>query len=196
MRNVNKFAIFVAKNSNMPFSLKMKVFEAALTSAMIYSSESWLSNDLRIISKHYISAVKILLGVRNATSYMLCLLEVGYPDLDKYVLKRRIEFLTKFMNSATEGTPLAQVMKLCRDNRTPGYRMMEYALNYYGDPVAQNMTHMKERRNNSQQLDKFNTITNIFNNKPTVKFSSDVWQQTLCARLFKMTSHSIPLVLT
>ncbi len=49
------------------------------------------------------------------------------------------------MNSATKGTPLAQVMKLCSDNRTPGYIMMEYALDYYGDPVAQNMTHMKEQ---------------------------------------------------
>ena len=38
---VNKFAIFCAANTNMPFKFKKHIFDAAVTSFLTYSAESW-----------------------------------------------------------------------------------------------------------------------------------------------------------
>lgn len=71
---VNKFAIFCASNTLMPLVYKKKVFNAAVTSALLYSSESWCSNKLKSIEKQYNKLVKCLLGVRRNTSVNLCMI--------------------------------------------------------------------------------------------------------------------------
>ena len=50
-------------HSRMPFKLKNQVFEAALLSAVLYSSESWLTNNVQGLEKQYHRALKALLGV-------------------------------------------------------------------------------------------------------------------------------------
>ena len=40
---INRFSIFRASNTTMPFIYKRAVFDAAVTSALLYSSESWFT---------------------------------------------------------------------------------------------------------------------------------------------------------
>ena len=60
--HLNKLLIFLAKNRDMPFVVKRKVFEAAFSSAILYGAECWLNCDLKPMESIYISAVKALLN--------------------------------------------------------------------------------------------------------------------------------------
>ena len=48
---VNKYAVFCAVNATMPFLYKIRVLQAAITSSLLYSSESWLSTNLKPIER-------------------------------------------------------------------------------------------------------------------------------------------------
>ena len=65
---LNKFAIFCAANSNMPYVYKRRVFDAAVVSALLYSSETWLTNNPKKLIVQYNRALKNLLGIRKYTS--------------------------------------------------------------------------------------------------------------------------------
>ena len=60
--HVLKFIAFVNKNSDIPFYVKRKVFEAALTSSLLYGCESWLNGDIKPVNRLYIWCIKQLLG--------------------------------------------------------------------------------------------------------------------------------------
>lgn len=47
----NKFVSFLHKNTDTPFSVKKRVFDAMVLSAVLYGCESWLNADLRPIIK-------------------------------------------------------------------------------------------------------------------------------------------------
>ena len=56
---VNKFAIFCAANTQMPFIYKKLVFDAAVTSSLLYSAESWLTDKVKPIERQYNLLAKI-----------------------------------------------------------------------------------------------------------------------------------------
>ena len=89
---VNKFAIFCAANTQMPFKYKKLVFDAAVMSSLLYSSESWLTSNIKPIEQQYNQLVKCLLGVRKNTSTNLCLFESGIPPLSHVISKQRCTF--------------------------------------------------------------------------------------------------------
>ena len=100
--DVNKFAVFAAKNTSMLYVLKQKVAEAAVLTSILYSSESWLTQDLSQIEPHYHAIIKTLLGVRITTANLLCLIESGFSDLKSLVHVQRARFLE---SKAIEPTP-------------------------------------------------------------------------------------------
>ena len=62
--------------------VKKRVFDAALMSAILYGSESWLAaSAVKTANPVYLSCVKNLLGVRKTTPNELCLVETGLPSL-------------------------------------------------------------------------------------------------------------------
>ena len=145
MKHVNKFAMFTRKNANMPYSLKKKVLDAALFSAMLYSCETWLTRNIREVTKHYFSAIKLLLGVRTTTTNILCLVETGYPELESLIKKRRMNFIQRFIRNSSGEEPLAHALDLCREANTKTYRMIEDALSSRKDPVEENLVHIKAK---------------------------------------------------
>jgi hypothetical protein len=144
-KQLNKFAIFVAKNRSMPFHLKRNVLNAALFSAMLYSCETWLVTNTKEVQKHYMAAIKLLLGVRGTSTNLLCLLESGYPEIDSLIMKRRIAFITKFLRNAAGDEPLCKVLDICRPASTKSYKILQIAIDYEGDPVRNNIECLKER---------------------------------------------------
>ena len=84
-----KYISFVKKNNDIPFCIKRRVFDAALMSAILYGCESWLSGDLKPITKLYNWGLKQLLGIRMTTSNVLCCVEAGYPALADVVRNRQ-----------------------------------------------------------------------------------------------------------
>ena len=60
---MNKFSIFCASYTKMPFVYKKAVFESAMVSALLYRSESWFTNKTKMMEKQYNKHVKYLLEV-------------------------------------------------------------------------------------------------------------------------------------
>ena len=58
MCHVLKFISFLSRNNDVPFIIKKKIFDAALMSAILYGSESWLNGDLKPIEKQYKWCIK------------------------------------------------------------------------------------------------------------------------------------------
>ncbi|MPC59386.1 hypothetical protein E2C01_053405 [Portunus trituberculatus] len=66
-----KFFSFVRKNNDVPFIVKLGVFEAALRSPLLYELESWVGADVKSVIKLYDCAMKEMLGVRKTTPNLM-----------------------------------------------------------------------------------------------------------------------------
>ena len=87
--------------------MKQRVLDACLLSSMLYASEAWPTDNLKAVNQCYMAAIKLLLGVRNTTPHLLCLIETGLPDLTSQVMKRRCRFMNSFVRRSTGEEPLA-----------------------------------------------------------------------------------------
>ena len=125
---INKFSMFCVNNTTMPFTYKKKVFSAALTASLLYSAETWLTNNPKNIEKLYNKAVKCLLGVRSNTPITLCLLESGINTMMHEIKVRRKRFLKKKMQNVDNEEPFHYVYDLCRNENTPGYRFVKESI--------------------------------------------------------------------
>ena len=77
-KHINKFNIFCFKNQSMPFRYKRQVFEAVLTTKLIYGCESWLTDDYPVIETMYMSALKSRSAYENKHPTTLFLQNVAY----------------------------------------------------------------------------------------------------------------------
>ena len=137
-----KFVSFVNKNPDFPFIVKHKVLSSALLAALFYGCESWLVTNTSDMNKLYISAIKVLLGVRQTTPNDICLLELGYPPLKAWIKQRQVNFF-KTVLEKREGfvdDPLIFVISLCKAARTSPARYIADLLesdSYYDGGVEQ-----------------------------------------------------------
>ena len=137
-KHVHKFSAFLQKNTNMPFTLKLKVFHAALMSSMLYGCESWLCDNLKSVNQHYMNTIKLLLGVRVSTPNEICLLEIGLPDLRSIILKKRCSFMKAFIENSAGNEPLALALtlRICQnsDRRSHNVQQTDGGTGLYGRP--------------------------------------------------------------
>lgn len=94
-KHLNKLMIFLSINYDAPFCVKLKVFEAAFSSAVLYGCESWFKVPLKPVESLYMTAVKSLLGVRSTTPNLTCLIEAGLPSVQALVREKQRRFLIK-----------------------------------------------------------------------------------------------------
>ena len=194
---VNKFSIFCAANTLMPFVYKKIVFDAAVTSTLLYSSESWLTNNYKRIEKQYNQLVKCLLNVRKNTSINLCMVEAGIPPLKHVIEKKRCKFLKAKFEEIDLEQPFHFVYRFCRDNSTPGFRFCERAVQYniYRDPMSQIVEVVRE---NSETRTKLATYVNELNSALCVhqiyktKVYIPDYERTAFTRL-RLISHNLKI---
>ena len=120
MPHILKFVSFIRKNSDIPFNIKKRVFDAALMSTLLYGCESWVGADLKPMTKLYNWGLKTLLGVRRSTCNDVCYVESGYPplcDLVKY--KQHKFFHTMWRDRAAyDDDPLSFVINMVTGSNT------------------------------------------------------------------------------
>ncbi len=75
------------------FVRKEKVFDASVMSSLSYSSESWITSNIKGMEKQYNKLIKCLLGVRRNTSVNLCMLEAGIPSFNCILDTKKRTFL-------------------------------------------------------------------------------------------------------
>ena len=121
-KHLNKLTLFCVKNDEMPYGYKKKVFDAVLTSKLMYGCETWLCDNVKQIETMYMTAVKSLLNVRLQTRNDVCLVEGGFNSVKKIINDRRSKLLEKKLNDEDE--PLTKVFNMCRDANTKGYKIL------------------------------------------------------------------------
>ena len=126
---LNKFAIFCSVNSEMPYYYKSLVLDAAATSSVFYSCETWLSKSPDFAVNTYNKMLRILLGVRHNTSINLSLIESGKQPAIFFIRERQKQFIQKKMQNRDMDEPFHKVYELCRSRNTPGFRFLRKAAN-------------------------------------------------------------------
>ena len=132
MAHFHEFISFVEKNSDIPFVVKKRVFDACLMSAILYGCESWLNGDLKPICKIYNWALKRLLGVRLTTCNDLCYIESGYSSLKAIIKSKQRKFFIKMHNERVNllDDPLGFTLNLILNSR---YNTRSYLNNLISD---------------------------------------------------------------
>ena len=114
IKHVFKFFTFLKKNHNMPFILKRKVAEACVLSALIYGTETWLTDNFKQLDILYGRIIRALLGVKHSTPIDLCLIEAGMHPLKNIIMERRRIFMANKVPILTLDDPLGYCLNLTR----------------------------------------------------------------------------------
>lgn len=105
---------FLKKNKVIPFLAKLKVFDDALMSSVLYECEAWFNGDLKPVDKLYNWVVKQLLGVCMTTrTNTTCYVELGFPPLKYLVISKQCKFFRRlWQERQCMMDPWAHVVKL------------------------------------------------------------------------------------
>ncbi len=160
--HINKSAIFCTANNNMPYIYKRIVFDAEVTSALLYSAETWLLDHPKKLILQYNRAVKCLLSVRKYTSPDLCLIKSGIHPVQNVIASRRRKFLESKLSVPNNEEPFHIAYELCREANTPGYRFVTQALRYEGisNPLEEIKRRVREKPPSASKYVAYMTIIN------------------------------------
>ena len=124
LSHLNKLTVFLATNYDAPFHVKKKVFEAAFSSAILYSCECWLKVPLRSIESLYTSAVKSLLGVRPTACNDICLVEANLPAVSSLIHARQAKVLKEAYQTRADmdDDPLMFALRLTEEGNKPMFK--------------------------------------------------------------------------
>ena len=128
----------------------------------LYSSESWLTDNMKPISAQYNQLVRCLLGVRMNTCMDLCLVEAGIPPAKDIILKRRSKYLKSIVEADDRELPFTIALGMCKDNNTPGFQYISKCLRYdIGlNPLSAIVETIKARCANSTKYRTYATVLN------------------------------------
>ena len=127
-KHFNRLLVFLSRNYDAPFHVKLKVFDAAFSSAILYGCESWIGQSLGPVEMMYMSAVRRLLNVRKSTPKITCLLEAGIPSLEALVKQKQSKFLRRMFREREDlhtSDPLMFTLDFMQNNCPEIYRCVE-----------------------------------------------------------------------
>lgn len=132
MPHTYKFTSFLYKNSDCPYTVKKKVWRSALLASLFYSSETWLTSDLRPADSPYNSMLRQLLSVRNTTCKDLMYLETGLSDAKHFILEKQIKFVHK-MRARDRDHYVNRIMDMSIEVKSPMGRRLHAISNMRPD---------------------------------------------------------------
>ncbi len=132
--HVRKFSSFLQKNSDAPYSIKKLVWNSTVSSAVMYSCESWWVKNLGACTA-YLGSIKELLGVRTQTLNDTVCAESKLLPIQAFVKKRQVDFLKKVRSRPDfETSPLKFIMDLAVQCRSPMGKYLIELDKLHGDP--------------------------------------------------------------
>ena len=156
-KHLNKLCIFMNTNKDIPFIAKRKVVEAAFNAAILYSCESWLDTSFQMMNSMYMTAIKLLLGVRTSTPNNLCLAELGMPPLSALIKHKQAMCIRKLIQTRRDiaNDPFMFAFELTRTGNHRMYNHINSILE--GDTSLE--TALSNLRANIQASDKTKCVT-------------------------------------
>ena len=191
--DINKFTIFCAVNTTIPFYIKKQIFDSCIISSLLYGCETWLTNNLKEIDQIYIRMVKVLLGVRESTPTANCLIELGQKNLKTIVNERRKAFLLKKFANIDMEEPVHIMMEICKRKNINSYKMIQNCLN---NDIVSGMQPRDICLNKDESHTKFMIYRSVMNVDlsvhPVYRKGCSVpdYQRVAFSRL-RLTSHSL-----
>ena len=91
-KHFNRFYAFLRENYSAPLSVKEKVLEACVSSAVLYNCETWGDASVVLLEKMYRKALKYMLGVRSQVCNEFAYIELAKPTLKSVIQKRQFIF--------------------------------------------------------------------------------------------------------
>ena len=91
-KQFSRFQAFLRENYNAPLSVKEKILDACVTSAVLNNCETWGNANISGLETLYRKAMKRMLGVRKSVCNEFPYIELGKPSLTSVVQKRQYKF--------------------------------------------------------------------------------------------------------
>ena len=102
-KDVNvKLASFLTNNEMAPITIKLKVVDACINSALTYGCETWGSSPLNMVEIMQRKALRMVLDVRKNTANDIIYTESGFTKLKAVIYKKQLSFYRKFKNRCEE----------------------------------------------------------------------------------------------
>ena len=150
-----KFSSFLLKNSDAPYSVKQSVWRSALSAAILYSCETWLSTNFKRVEKLHMSTLKEMLGVRITTSNNLVLLESGEPDIKNLIRDRQQRYIRSLISREMyPGSYLNRLILLAIQVRSPMGLLLETLATDGFQPInysSEGLERLRVNINNSEK---------------------------------------------
>jgi hypothetical protein len=149
--HVMKFYNFVSKNNDAPFQVKYKVWNAALSSAILYGCETWYTSDLKAAEQVLLQTLKSLMGVRTQTCTDILLVELGISSAKAYISYKQQEFMKRKMaQDSFNSSLLKMAVDMALNARSPMGRYLERLLLNENDVRESDLDLLKQSIQNSQ----------------------------------------------
>ena len=103
-----KLARYLTKNEIAPLPIKLKIVNACINSALLYSCESWGGSPLQSIEVLQRKALKMILDISKTTPNEILYIETGFSNLKPAIQKRQLKFFQK-MKKDCEDNPTSPI---------------------------------------------------------------------------------------
>ena len=173
MKHVLKFASFLNRNPDLPFSMKKRVADACVLSSLLYGSETWLCNSYGKLKSLYMNIIKLLLKVRKTTCNDLCLIESGMPDIETIITERRSSYLRKLHNTIVDDSLLKFALQLISTCSTPMNNIIQRSMNNINWKDAANSKAILNKRANTNSSKRATYLLMNPSLKPPSVYSND-----------------------
>ena len=194
--HVAKFEAFISKHRDAPYLVKEQVFEAALSTAILYSCESWLSAAAAECALNmYTQCIRCMLSVRKTTAGVLCLIEAGLPSVVSKVKSIQKATIRRLLDDR-EGMaddPFWFVFTKCQSENTPCARYIQALETFDREEEDAEL----KRRTRQTTRTKFQTYCEMINpslTKHPMYCSHDLLEQNrIATSRLRLSSHNLAI---
>ena len=197
--NCVKYLNFVRCNKLAPVKVKLKVFEACVTSTLLYNCEAFGKNVPKDLENYYFRLLKCALGVRANTPNNIVLIESGMLPVRALIYRRQLKFYRRYKSNLVNGTVRKEIFdKLLVENI--GF------INHYEllDQTYSNVDHITShfQQNLRSDIQSCNSIDSHYKHyiymklNPDLKRSDFIYNLNSCDDVitrFRLGSHSLPI---
>ena len=106
-----KLASFLIKHDTAPLSVKLKVVNACVNSALTYGCEAWGSTPLNTVEVLQRKALKMILDVRRNTPNEIVYIESGHRNTQPMIYKRQLKHFQKVKEDCLKN-PTSTIAKI------------------------------------------------------------------------------------
>jgi hypothetical protein len=105
------------RNESIPVDLQLKLFDSMIEPILLYGSEVWGYENLKILEQIHLKFCKRILKVRNTTPSFIVYGELGRFPLEIRVKLRTISYWCKLVNNETKLSSSLYRLMLCLKNQ-------------------------------------------------------------------------------